>query len=163
MQNKKNRRKNYFVDSQVQGALVKRVVLHWFLCMVALALLIFCWRTVAGPARMPYTHFYDLWFYYGPAVVGSLLLLPLVVFDVVRLSNRFVGPLVRLRRSLRALARGKEVAPLKFRKNDFWQEFAGEFNAVAERMNKLNRAAAADTDGDEAEEDRESVLAGKRD
>ena len=44
------------------------------------------------------------------------------------------GPLVRLRRSMRALARGEHVEPIKFREGDFWQEFAEEFNAVAARV-----------------------------
>ena len=43
---------------------------------------------------------------------GALALLPLVVVDVLRLSNRFVGPLLRLRRSLRQLARGEYVEPI---------------------------------------------------
>jgi hypothetical protein len=99
-----------------------------------------------------------MWFYFGPALVGAVLLMPLVLFDIVRLSNRFAGPLLRLRRSLRALAKGEEVAPLKFREGDFWQDFAKEFNAVAERMNKLNEAAKAD----ELDEE-ESCLAGIND
>ena len=60
--------------------------------------------------------------------------LPMVVADVIRVSNRFAGPLVRLRRSMRALARGEHVEPIHFRKGDFWQEFAEEFNAVAARV-----------------------------
>jgi hypothetical protein len=159
MQKKNNQRKRLFVDAKVQGALIKRVLIYWFLCLATLALLILCWRTIFGPARMFYLHFDDLWFHYGPAAIGSLALLPLVVYDIVRLSNRFVGPLVRLRRSLRALARGEEVAPLTFRNGDFWQDFAVEFNAVAGRMNKLSRAAANEAD-EEEEEDHETVLAG---
>ena len=62
--------------------------------------------------------------YCGPVVIVSLLLLPLVIFDMIRFSNRFVGPLLRLRRSMRQLARGQRVEPLKFRSNDLWQDLA---------------------------------------
>ena len=75
-----------------------------------------------------------MWYYYGAALVASLLLLPIVLIDIVRLSNRFAGPLVRLRRSMRALARGEKVQPIHFRGSDFWQEFADEFNAIAARL-----------------------------
>ena len=154
-------RKHLFVDYKVQGALINRVMIYWLACLVTLTIMILCWRMITGPARMFYTHFDDMWFQFGPAVIGSLLLLPLVVFDIVRLSNRFVGPLLRLRRSLRALARGEEVAPLTFREGDFWQEFAHEFNAIADRMQKLNQAATSEINGEEVDE--EAALAGTHD
>src|SRR5512133_3372542 len=149
---KKVLRKRLFVDYKVQGALIVRVLIYWLACLFTLTLMILCWRTITGPARMFYTHFDDMWFQFGPALIGSLLLMPLVVYDIVRLSNRFVGPLLRLRRSMRALATGKEVAPLEFREGDFWRDFAHEFNAIADRMNKLNQAASSANSDDEEEE-----------
>lgn len=152
MKAKKGTRKHLFVDPKVQGSLINRVVLYWVMCLVTLTLMILCWRIMTGPARIFYTHFDDMWFQFGPAVIGSILLLPLVIFDIVRMSNRFVGPLIRLRRSLRALARGEEVAPLEFREGDFWQDFAQEFNTVAELMHKLNQNASREyIDNDEEE------------
>ena len=134
MTDKKSLRKHLFVDPRVQGMLVARAVLYWFVCLTTITLMLLCWRILTGPARMFYTHFDDMWFFYGPALVASLLLLPLVVVDIIRLSNRFVGPLLRLRRSMRNLARGIHVDPIKFRAGDFWQEFAEEFNALAEKL-----------------------------
>jgi len=134
MPNLKHLRKQLFVDPKVQGTLVGRVVLYWLICIITIALMLLCWQIVTGPARMFYTHFNDLWFFYGSAMVASLLLLPLVVVDVIRVSNRFAGPLVRLRRSMQALARGEQVDPLEFRDGDFWQDFAEEFNALAARV-----------------------------
>jgi hypothetical protein len=127
-------RKQLFVDPKVQGALVLRVVLYWLVCLITITLMLLCWRIVTGPARPFYTHFDDMWFFHGPAVVASFLLLPLVIVDIVRLSNRFTGPMLRLRRSMRELARGERVEPLEFRGGDFWQEFADEFNAVLKRV-----------------------------
>jgi hypothetical protein len=77
------------------------------------------------------------------------------------LSNRFVGPLVRLRRSMRKLARGEHVDPICFRDNDFWHDFANEFNAVAARVQKespkAEDTAHDDTGRCEAEESNEAV------
>jgi hypothetical protein len=148
---KKSLRKHIFVDPKVQGALVLRVILYWFVCLIAISLMLLCWRIVTGPARMFYTHFDDMWFFYGPAAVASVLLVPLLIVDVVRLSNRFTGPMVRLRRSMRMLARGEEVEPLRFRNGDFWHEFAEEFNAVAARLHHLTTAPAAACDEPDAE------------
>jgi hypothetical protein len=126
-------RKQLFVDPKVQGALVLRVLLYWVVCLITITLMLLCWSILRTP-RMFYTHLDDMWFHYGPAMIASFLLLPMVVVDVIRVSNHFAGPLVRLRRSMRALARGEHVKPVKFREGDFWQEFAEEFNAVAARV-----------------------------
>ena len=140
MVDKKSMRKHLFVDPKVQGALVARVVLYWVVCIMAICLMLLCWRIVTGPARMFYTHFDDMWFFYGPAFVASLLLLPLVILDVIRLSNRFAGPVLRLRRSIRELARGEHVDPIEFRDNDFWQEFAEEFNILLKKVQQDSAA-----------------------
>ena len=78
--------------------------------------------------------FADLYFRYAPALAASLLLLPVVMVDVVRLSNRFVGPMVRLRGALKDMADGRPAQPLNFRDNDYWRELATEFNRAAARV-----------------------------
>ena len=45
-------------------------------------------------------------------------------------------------RSLRALANGEKVDLIRFRRNDFWQEMADEFNNVAIYVEKLKNQAA---------------------
>jgi hypothetical protein len=136
--NKKALRKHFFVDRKVQGALIARVVMYWVVCLITIALMLLCWDIITGPARMFYLHFDDMWFFYGPAAIASFLLLPLVIVDIIRFSNRFVGPLLRLRRSMRALARGEYVEPIEFRGNDFWYDFADEFNAIRARILQLS-------------------------
>jgi len=150
MENKKKLRKRLFVDPKVQGALVLRTVFYWVVCLVTITLMLLCWRIVTGPARMFYTHLDDMWFHFGPALVASTLLLPLVIFDMIRLSNRFTGPLLRLRRSMRSLARGEHVEPIEFRDGDFWQEFADEFNILAARVQ--GEAQPAETEASCAQE-----------
>lgn len=146
----KSIRKYIFVDSRVQGALVARVALYWVLCLLTITLLLMCWQIIAGPARLFYTQLDVMWFHYGPALIASLIVLPLVMVDIVRVSNRFVGPMLRLRRSMRELARGERVEPLEFREGDFWQEFAMDFNAVVRRV-QGDRPHRVDLDEHEAE------------
>ena len=90
-----------------------------------------------------------MWFFYGPAAIASFLLLPLVIVDIIRFSNRFVGPLLRLRRSMRALARGEYVEPIEFRDNDFWYDFADEFNAVRARILQLSAEVESKKENEE--------------
>jgi hypothetical protein len=131
----KRLRKHLFVDPKVQGALILRVALYWVVCLISMTLMLLCWQMLVGPAQPFRQHLGDMFASYGPALIASLLVLALVIADVIRFSNRFVGPLLRLRRSMRELARGQRVvAPLEFRDADFWQEIADEFNAVCHRV-----------------------------
>lgn len=130
------KRKQLFVDPKVQGALILKTILYWIVGVVTITLMLLCWRITTGAARMFYWHFDDMWFHFGPALVASFLLLPLVIYDVVQLSNRFCGPLFRVRRAIRALARGEHVDPISFRDGDFWPEVAQEFNTLLARVQR---------------------------
>ena len=107
---------------------------------------------------MFYTHLDDMWFYYGPGLIASFILLPMVVVDIIRLSNRFAGPLVRLRRAMRALARGEHVQPIYFREGDFWQEFANEFNGILARVQGKDAPAEPTREVEEWEETEEEPV-----
>lgn len=156
LKNRKIMRKQLFVDPKVQGALVIRAVGYWVACLVTISLMILCWRIITGPARPLFLHFDDMWFFYGPAVIASLLLLPMVIADIIRVSNRFTGPMLRLRRSMRALARGEHVTPIEFRDGDFWQDFAEEFNQVVVRV---QGAESVPSDEAQTADDKEEEVA----
>ena len=134
------KRKRLLVDTKVQGALAFRVCLYWLLCVVGTTAALLCWRiVVSGPARYFYLHLDDLWFDYGPVLLTLFGLLLLIVYDMVRLSHRFAGPVFRLGNCMRRLARGEPVEPIHFRKGDMWQELADEFNAVSALVQQLQR------------------------
>ena len=86
---KERQRKRLFVDPKVQSTLLVRAVMYWGFLIVAITIMLLCWRVFTGPARMFWTHFDELWFQCGPAFVASVLILPLIVTDMVRISNRF--------------------------------------------------------------------------
>jgi hypothetical protein len=138
------KRKRLFVDSKIQGALVLRVTEYWISCLLVIAAMLVVWRIFTNPPRLMHTHFIDILFDYGPAVVMSLLLLPLAILDVLRLSSRFVGSFLRLRRAMHQLAQGEHVGLIGFRKGDFWQEFAEDFNAVVARLEAAEQRLGQD-------------------
>jgi hypothetical protein len=134
MATKKYPRKRLFVDRKIQGALVVHILAYWLLCLVAMSVMLHCSRIVLGLEEMSLSPVGELRLFYSAALVGTLLFLPAVVYNVVRLSHRFAGPMVRLRRAMRELARGVYVEPIRFRDGDFWPELAADFNAVARRI-----------------------------
>ncbi len=127
-------RKRLLVDMKVQHALVIRVILYWFMCLASVAIMILAWRLATDPSRGVGQHLTQMWYQFGAAVIGSLLLLPLVIYDTLVISNRFVGPLQHLRGQMRRLARGEKVDPIKFRQDDFWHELSEEFNALTAHL-----------------------------
>lgn len=129
----RSRRLFFFVDREVQGALMLRTAIYWLFCLISISLMLICWSAYSGPSRRFVDLATELYFRYAPALVASLILLPIVLVDIVRMSNRFVGPVVRLRGALRELAENRPAQPLNFRDDDFWRELATDFNKAAAR------------------------------
>lgn len=130
------RRGQLFVDAPVQGALAVRMILYWLFCLLTVSLMLVCWTILSDQPQSSGELFELAWTRGGPALVGSLLLLPIVMVDCVRLSNRFAGPVLRLRRGMKQLADGELVQPVNVRKGDFWFDFAADFNRLATRVQR---------------------------
>jgi hypothetical protein len=131
------KRRQYFVDAKVQGALVLRCVIYWLSCVTAMILLWLGWRIMTMPVQASFLDYYplrELSAQFAPAVITSMILLPFVVIDTIRVSNRFAGPIYRLRRTMREAARGESVEPIHFRGDDFWQSLADDFNSLVKQI-----------------------------
>ena len=142
-------RKKFFIDAKVQGVLCYRVVLYWFLlifgmfCLLAgfpMVISLFVKSPVAPSAGQVIL---QTWRSFWPAIFASALMLPLIILDIVRVSHRFAGPMVRLRTALRDMAAGKPIEPVVFRYGDFWCEVAEEFNQATARIREKQAAAKA--------------------
>ncbi|MEM1304614.1 MAG: hypothetical protein AAGG46_06940 [Planctomycetota bacterium] len=136
----KTPRRRILVDAPLQCALLCRVVVYWLLCltvMFALVALQSVWagQEVGWPVLVSRTLIA-----FGPALIASMVLLPLVLFDALRFSHRFAGPLHRLINEARRLADGQTLQPVKFRRNDYWTELATEFNRVSDEVHRLRQA-----------------------
>jgi hypothetical protein len=160
MSEKRHSRRHWFVDPKIQGALIGRVALYWSACLLAAGLMLWCSLAGSRPESLIYGGLGVVWMHFGPVLIASLLLLPIAIVDVIRFSNRFVGPLLRLRRSMRQLARGEHVAPIQFREGDYWQDLAEGFNGVLARVQAETPAAALGIwDGGWKEEDQTVAIA----
>jgi hypothetical protein len=124
-------RKKLLVESQIQRAILLRAVGYWLMCMLMVMLVLLFTSVLVEPVHSLAPEADGPWLRLGPTMICAVLFLPVVVYDFLRLSNRLVGPVLRLRKAMRALAAGEHVEPLYFRDGDFWPEFADEFNAVA--------------------------------
>ena len=131
----KCRRSQILTDEAVQGELLFRAIVYWFFCLMTVSLLVIAWAAYAGPPRPLAEVVRASLAKYAPAIFGSVILLPIVLIDVLRVSNRFVGPIHQVRNTLRRLAANEPADPVMLRKDDFWQELAFYTNQVAVKMN----------------------------
>lgn len=136
----RNLRKQKYIDSHVQGALCKRIFMHWCVFFVVSMLAIGGIQVLLGNPgeslvqRMS-EQFGQLFFF--AIVLASLL--PAFMLDTVRFSNRFVGPFARLRRGMRELAQFDKTEKIHFRDNDFWSDAANEFNHLQAKYLEYKR------------------------
>ena len=108
-------RRRKFVDVRVQGALVRRVVLHWLSFAVCLALVLAAMQYFLNPLASLEEQSAMFARRHGLTFLVLLLLLPAFAWDTVRISNRFAGPILRLHRMMKELSEGKDPGELHFR------------------------------------------------
>ncbi len=117
------------VDFEVQTSLLRKIAIHWTLLLIANAIGLFAWTCLMNaPVDSWSTVTTQFVQSYAPVLLISLALLPVFLLDAAKLSNRFAGPMVRIRRALTSVLAGDKVEPVKFRENDFWRSLAEDFN-----------------------------------
>lgn len=142
------KRKQLLVDRDVQGTIIKRVLIYAACCILFVIVPLLIAYTINNPSELFYENLPNVWAQTGYAITVMAVTVPLVIMDILRLSNRFVGPIFRLRREISMLAAGEEVRPLKFRDGDYWQDLADSLNKIAQRL-QANETSSHD--GDSAE------------
>ena len=133
-------RRRILIDSGVQGALVRRTGLYAGATSIYL-LVIFVLSDSLSHPQEPFSESLlrclDEAVFWAP---GLMLLAPLFAYDLIHISNRFVGPMFRLRRELRKLSNGEDVSQMFSRQGDFWGDAAESFNRVREELMALRQA-----------------------
>jgi len=124
-------RKQQYIDREIQTSLARRVLLHWVVFLLASVLGIILWtRLVEAPLESWANVLTMSLGHLAPVLIVAFALLPLFVWDAIGLSNRFAGPIIRVRRTLSDLADGKSPQLVEFRSGDFWQTLASDLNRV---------------------------------
>jgi hypothetical protein len=144
------KRKKTLVDPEVQGGILRKIAIHWGLFFICNAMALMIWiRLFEQPDADWGQTFGDTLRRFLPFFIITMALIPAFVWDTLKLTNRFAGPILRLRSALSDASEGRSVAPLHFRTNDFWQEIARNFNSVIERSSSPDVSAtgqSADTE-----------------
>ena len=130
----KSRRYRVLADVRLQGILCYRVALYWVCCLLSVALFLGWGAAFDGGYFSARQWLSQLWQHQGAAVILPLLVLPMVMLDCLIYSNKIAGPVMRLRKSMRALADGEDVEALRFRPGDYFTDAAEDCNRIAARL-----------------------------
>ena len=130
----RNQRGKEYVDPEVQGALWRRLLLHWLAYTAVALALVLGLEWMNDPFRPVSEILSTAWWNYGPLLLVLMCLMPVFVFDAIRMSHRFAGPVFRLRQVIRNLASGGKPERVEFRDNDFWKDIAADMNRLVERL-----------------------------
>ena len=132
------RRKHLFVDSNVQGAIIKRVLFYWCACLMFVTLPIILTMTLSDPSVYWFEHIPAVGARFWPIYLVMLILLPFLIRDALAMSNRFCGPVSRMMHGLKEFNENGEFETIRFRDSDFWQPMANALN------NALTKASKSD-------------------
>ena len=130
-------RKRIFVDPIVQGALIRQSLVHWLIALVILSVGLFSVQIAWDGLDKSFVHHISTFaMRYGMLLALMVCILPLLIYDSVRLSHQFSGPVYALRVALRKLAEGQSISEVAFRRGDFWAELARDVNRIADRLDQ---------------------------
>jgi len=136
----KFKRTRLWVDPPFQGRLLFWVAVYILLYSIALLHIGFVFdslREIAtrgvnkGLSGMYLDYFSRQW----PVLLTFLLTVPILLYDLLKLSHRIAGPLFRCRKVMEEMAAGKPVGEFVPRKHDLMRDLFQAFNALIRTWN----------------------------
>ena len=133
-----SKRTQILVDPTVQWAIARRILTHWCLLLVCLISTSVMFRLLISVGDQSfYESMKAAIVAQAPLLLVMFILMPIFLRDTLQLSNRFAGPMYRLRTALGEVAGGGQGGKIKFRDGDFWLEVADDYNLVHEQLQIL--------------------------
>ena len=131
-------RERILVDPKVQWSIAGRLLMQWGLFVICITSISVMVRVLSSVSEQPFSSALHSAIRSQIPIFGvMMMLLPVFLRDTLKLSNRFAGPMYRLRIALKSLNETGTAAPIKFRTGDFWLEAADDFNQTLEQVNQL--------------------------
>jgi hypothetical protein len=137
-------RSRIWID-RFQSRLYVRVVLYWLIAVISVWNFLFVWRLIEEGKGDPWEQFSRFFVEHYPVWICFAVLVPFFAWDAVRFSHRLVGPLVRIRKTVRGIVAGEPQRPVQLRDGDFLLELRDDLNALIatlEQQGYLPPAAA---------------------
>lgn len=124
----KAKRDLHYVEPKLRSCITARIFFYWTACVVFSTLPLIIGTTLVNSDRLFVDHLGVLFQRYWPLYLMILGILPFAIKDVMRVTNRTLGPLDRLRREMARFRQTGQYSPIKCRNDDFLCEFIEEIN-----------------------------------
>lgn len=129
------RRTQTVIDKEVQYGVVRKVAIHWVAFMICNSVALIMWVILFEQPDAKWSETLRTCVQrFLPFFVISAALIPAFVLDTLKMTNRFAGPISRLRTEIANVTAGRPVTKLSFRSNDYWREIADGFNAMVDKV-----------------------------
>ena len=138
----KTKRKYRFVDHSVQTGIIRRLVFYSIAGTLFIVLSLAFAQTFGEPEQLFVDHVANVCRKNWPVFLAGMALIPFAIYDVIKFSNRFLGPIYRLRQELKSFSAGQELRRITFREKDFWTDLSDGVNRLTERIQELEQEAA---------------------
>ncbi|TWU36713.1 hypothetical protein Q31b_49950 [Novipirellula aureliae] len=135
-------RKYLIADPYVQGAILRRVALYAMAAFAYYVVVIFFSVYISDNQTPPSER---LLTFIDDAITwlpGLLVLGPIAAYDLLTMTNRFAGPICRLRREMRLLIDNQSASELHFREHDHWSDVAEVYNELRKEVIDLRQEVA---------------------
>ncbi len=116
------------VDPSIRSTIVTRIIFYWGACVLFSTLPLIIGTTLANSDRMFIEHLQALFQRYWPLYVMILGIVPFAVKDALRIANRTLGPLARLKNELKRYQETGTYRPLQCRSDDFLGDLIQQVN-----------------------------------
>ena len=128
------------VSWSVQGPVLIRLIVHLvtFVSAMACMVMVFWMAMGNGPTKTVQQAEFNIAFWYGflPFTICGVVLLPFILWDMMRITNRIAGPLYRFETILREFEETGVMPKAKLRDNDLMMDFCQHFNRFVDTMHE---------------------------
>ena len=128
-------RKRILIDPEVQWSIGLRIMFHWVIlltCLVGIGVIV---SLMFGDLEKSFVNaFWTALLSQRAVVVVMFVLIPVFIRDTLKLSNRFAGPMYRLKAGFKRVLAGEPHEDIKFRDGDFWSDAAIDFNSMSSEL-----------------------------
>lgn len=138
----KEARSRIWIDPY-QSKLFFRVIGYWAVYQFTLWNFLFVWRLLEQGEGNFLVEYWNFFLDFYPMLICFALVVPFFAWDAVKFSHRLVGPVVRFRRCMQAIAVGEPVSPIQLREGDYLVELQDDFNAMLAALQQRGTIPAA--------------------
>ena len=132
----KTKRDLHYVDPGIRSTIVNRIVFYWAACVLFSTLPLIIGTTLANPDQLFIEHIQILAQRYWPLYVIILGIVPFAVRDALRITNRTLGPLTRLKNELKRCQESGIYRPIQCRNDDFLSDLILQVNEAITAHNR---------------------------